>query len=205
MDLSTEKGNKKLFITGAIGLLVVLVLGFFIWRFFAGLYSGGDTIPSDPNRTATLSFAETNITATPGQDLNLSILLDTGDISVTEANAVILYDPKALTLNSLLPANPNLFGTSGDYVITQDSVDAENGQAIFKIRAVDTGAPPTSTRQGNQEIAEAMFTANSNFEGTTSLIFYQNETTPDVSSMVMTQNYNGSILKSTGETTITIK
>lgn len=205
MDLSTEKGNKKLFITGAIGLLVVLVLGFFIWRFFAGLYSGGDTIPSDPNRTATLSFAETNITATPGQDLNLSILLDTGDISVTEANAVILYDPKALTLNSLLPANPNLFGTSSEYQVTQSTVDNNKGQAIFKIKVVDTTNPPSTTRQGNQKIAEAMFTVNEGFKGTTSLVFYQNETTPDVSSMVRTQNYNGSILKSSTETTVTVK
>lgn len=205
MDSSNSLGNKKILIGGIAGVVVLLILCIVAWRFFSGLYSGGDTIPDDPNRTATLSFAQSDVTVAPGQDVTLDVVLDTGDISVTEASVVILYDPEALTLNSLLPSNPNLFGTSTEYEITQDSVDAENGQAIFKIKAVDTGAPPTSTRQGNQEIAEAMFTANSGFEGTTSLIFYQNETTPDVSSMVMTQNYEGSILKTTGETTVTIK
>lgn len=201
--METEKVkrvNKKILLIGiSVVLLIIVALG--AWLFFRNT----SELPSDPNRTATLNFMQDSVLVTPNSQITLNIVLETGPASVTEANVVLLYDPQAITVNSLLPSNPNLFGTSQEYQVTESRIDQENGQAFMQIKAVDTGSPPSTTRQGREQIAQLTLTTSQSFTGTTPIVFYQNESTPDVSTMVYKANYQGSILKNTTDINITSK
>jgi len=185
-----KRPNKKLFI-GVLLFIVLIVGGVLGFMYFRPQRTSQTTSLA---RSATLSFLYDEISASLGETVTLDVVLDTGGVSVTGADVILVYDPEAIVMQEIIPADNNLFGAPAEYEVTENIIMQENGQAFFRIHANDAKTPST-TRQGKGAIATVNFAIHPTYEGDkAAILIFKDEEAQNATSRVLIEGYQGSIL-----------